>query len=60
VLVENVVAHAECSVESITDAGDHDVFLARVTFGACYEGTPLMYFRRAYAAWPHAEELRTA
>ena len=34
------------------EAGDHFVFVARVEGGEVLEGTPLMYYRRTYAAWP--------
>lgn len=60
ILTEHVIAHAECTVQSITDAGDHDLFLAKVEFGSCSEGSPLMYFRRSYASWPRTPELRSA
>jgi flavin reductase (DIM6/NTAB) family NADH-FMN oxidoreductase RutF len=52
------LAHAECSTEHEIDAGDHLVFVARVTGGQPpAPGTqPLMYFRRTYGTWQEADE----
>jgi len=48
------LAHAECTLVSETDGGDHVVVIGRVDGGqAPAPGTkPLMYFRRSYATWP--------
>jgi flavin reductase (DIM6/NTAB) family NADH-FMN oxidoreductase RutF len=52
ILVDDVVAVAECLVTREIDAGDHWIFIASIEAGAVYQGVPLMYYRRAYAAWP--------
>jgi flavin reductase (DIM6/NTAB) family NADH-FMN oxidoreductase RutF len=52
VLVDDAVAVAECLVAQEIDAGDHWIFIAVIEDGAVYERVPLMYYRRAYAAWP--------
>jgi flavin reductase (DIM6/NTAB) family NADH-FMN oxidoreductase RutF len=52
ILVDDTVAYAECLVSQIIDAGDHLVFIGLVEQGYSNEGTPLMYLRRTYAAWP--------
>ena len=46
------VAYATCRVIEIHDAGDHILFVALVEGGEVLGGTPLMYYRRTYAAWP--------
>jgi flavin-dependent trigonelline monooxygenase, reductase component len=52
ILVDDVVAVAECVVAQEVDAGDHWIFIGRIEAGAVYERVPLMYYRRAYAPWP--------
>jgi flavin reductase (DIM6/NTAB) family NADH-FMN oxidoreductase RutF len=52
VLVDDVVAVAECLVAQEIDAGDHWIFIGRIERGALYDRVPLMYYRRAYAPWP--------
>jgi flavin reductase (DIM6/NTAB) family NADH-FMN oxidoreductase RutF len=39
-------------VTEMIEAGDHWVFIASVEAGAVLGGTPLIYWRRTYAAWP--------
>jgi flavin reductase (DIM6/NTAB) family NADH-FMN oxidoreductase RutF len=51
-LVDDVVAVAECVVTHEVDAGDHWVFIGGIEAGAVYERVPLLYYRRSYAAWP--------
>jgi flavin reductase (DIM6/NTAB) family NADH-FMN oxidoreductase RutF len=47
------IAHAECDVSQVVEAGDHFVFIAQVVDGQPpAPGTkPLMYFRRSYGTW---------
>lgn len=45
-------AYAECVVERSLEAGDHWIFIGRVEGGEVLGGTPLLYYRRMYAAWP--------
>jgi flavin reductase (DIM6/NTAB) family NADH-FMN oxidoreductase RutF len=52
ILHESAVAYAECVVERRFEAGDHWIFVGRVEGGAVLGGTPLLYYRRTYAAWP--------
>jgi flavin reductase (DIM6/NTAB) family NADH-FMN oxidoreductase RutF len=52
VLVDDIVAHTDCVVTQKIAAGDHRLFLAAVEDGETTDRTPLMYFRRAYSAWP--------
>jgi len=46
------VAYAACRVTESREAGDHWIVVGSVEAGAVFGGTPLMYYRRTYAAWP--------
>jgi flavin reductase (DIM6/NTAB) family NADH-FMN oxidoreductase RutF len=46
------VAYAACRAAEIHEAGDHILFVASVEAGEALGGTPLMYYKRAYAGWP--------
>jgi flavin reductase (NADH) len=46
------LAYAACHVAEIHEAGDHVLFVASVEAGEVLGGTPLMYYKRTYAAWP--------
>jgi flavin reductase (DIM6/NTAB) family NADH-FMN oxidoreductase RutF len=46
------LAYATCRATEIHEAGDHILFVASVEAGEVLGGTPLMYYRRTYAAWP--------
>jgi flavin reductase (DIM6/NTAB) family NADH-FMN oxidoreductase RutF len=52
VLVDHVVAHAECRITDQIEAGDHWVLIARVESASVRERQPLLYRRRRYASWP--------
>ena len=52
ILREISVAYAACVVKDTIEAGDHWVFIGSVEAGELIGGTPLMYYRRTYAAWP--------
>jgi len=52
ILVDDVIAHAECALSQAIDAGDHYVLIGHVEGASSSGGYPLMYFRRTYAAWP--------
>src|SRR5258706_8623521 len=52
ILVDDIVAHAECTLTQAIEAGDHYVFIGHIEAGSSNGGTPLMYLRRMYAAWP--------
>jgi flavin reductase (DIM6/NTAB) family NADH-FMN oxidoreductase RutF len=46
------LAYAACRTLEIHDAGDHILFVASADGGEVMGGTPLMYYKRTYAAWP--------
>lgn len=52
VLEDDCIAYAACLVERTIDAGDHILIIGSVEAGAVRPGAPLMYYRRAYTAWP--------
>jgi flavin reductase (DIM6/NTAB) family NADH-FMN oxidoreductase RutF len=52
ILRDASLAYAACKVMEIHDAGDHVLFVASLEAGEVLGGTPLMYYRRTYAAWP--------
>jgi len=52
ILRELSVAYAACVVKDTIEAGDHWIFIGSVEAGELIGGTPLMYYRRTYAAWP--------
>jgi flavin reductase (DIM6/NTAB) family NADH-FMN oxidoreductase RutF len=55
ILVDDVVAVAECLVTQEIDAGDHMIVVGAIEAGAVHDRVPLMYYRRAYASWPRPE-----
>jgi flavin-dependent trigonelline monooxygenase, reductase component len=55
ILVDDNIAHAECTVSQVVDAGDHFIIIGLIAAGSSNGGTPLMYLRRTYAAWPDSE-----
>ena len=46
------LAYAACLATEVHEAGDHILFVASVEGGEVLGGTPLMYYKRTYAAWP--------
>jgi len=46
------LAYAACRVTEMHEGGDHVMFIGSVEAGEALGGTPLMYYKRAYAAWP--------
>ena len=53
VLREGVVAHAECELYRIVDAGDHAIVIGLILDGEHrLDVSPLMYFKRAYSGFP--------
>lgn len=46
------VAVAECRVSRTVTAGDHEVVFGEVVTVACTGGSPLLYGRRQFSAWP--------
>jgi flavin reductase (DIM6/NTAB) family NADH-FMN oxidoreductase RutF len=55
ILVDDNVAHAECSLHQVIEAGDHFVLIGHIEAASSSGGKPLMYLRRAYATWPEEE-----
>jgi flavin reductase (DIM6/NTAB) family NADH-FMN oxidoreductase RutF len=51
----DTIAHAECVVHQLVEAGDHYIVIGRIEAGGSNGGSPLMYLRRTYAAWPDPE-----
>ncbi|MPZ70465.1 MAG: flavin reductase [Actinobacteria bacterium] len=47
-LLEGCLAWFECSVQSITDGGGHEIVVAETTRIELGAGEPLVYYRRAY------------
>ena len=54
ILRDSSLAYAACRAIEIHDAGDHILFVGSVEAGEVFGGTPLMYYKRTYAAWPQA------
>lgn len=47
-VLEGTIATMDCTVVQEVDAGDHRIFIARVTGGTARDGRPLLYFRGGY------------
>ena len=52
ILRDHSLAYAVCRVTEVHEAGDHILFVASVEAGEALGGTPLLYYKRTYAAWP--------
>jgi flavin reductase (NADH) len=52
VLVDDVIAHAECRLTQMVPAGDHWLLIGQVEAAAVYDRPPLIYHLRSYAPWP--------
>jgi len=48
VMLDGVLATIHCEAESRFEAGDHTVFVGRVTGGSVNPGRPLLYYRGGY------------
>jgi flavin reductase (DIM6/NTAB) family NADH-FMN oxidoreductase RutF len=55
VLVDDNIAHAECTLTQMVEAGDHFVIIGHIEAASSNGGVPLMYLRRTYAAWPQEQ-----
>ncbi len=55
ILLDDNIAHAECTLAQAVEAGDHYVLIGHVVAASSNGGSPLMYFRRTYATWPDAQ-----
>jgi flavin reductase (DIM6/NTAB) family NADH-FMN oxidoreductase RutF len=47
-LLDDALAHLECTVVDRREAGDHTIIVGRVDAGTCDAGRPLLYFRGGY------------
>jgi 3-hydroxy-9,10-secoandrosta-1,3,5(10)-triene-9,17-dione monooxygenase reductase component len=48
-LLDGCLAHVECEVQAVHDAGDHDIVVGRVVdLGISGEGNPLLFYRGGY------------
>lgn len=56
-LIDGAVAHFECQLESVVDAGDHHIILGRVIHHQAFDGTPLLFAQGQFAlpAQPKSE-----
>ena len=52
ILLDDVIAYAECRLTQLVEAGDHWVLIAQVEAAAVYDRPPLVYHLRTYAPWP--------
>jgi len=50
VLLDGALAHIECLIFAMHEAGDHTIVVGRVVGGSAGEGRPLLYYRGGYAA----------
>ena len=48
-VLDDVLAHLECRVETIHAGGDHDIVIGAVEHAATGEDRPLLYYRGGYA-----------
>jgi flavin reductase (DIM6/NTAB) family NADH-FMN oxidoreductase RutF len=51
-LIDGALAHYECSVTSVTEGGDHLIFIAEVRHLQCFAGRPLLYYESRYETLP--------
>jgi flavin reductase (DIM6/NTAB) family NADH-FMN oxidoreductase RutF len=47
-LLDEALAHLECTVVDRRDAGDHTIIVGRVEAALCFQGRPLLYYRGGY------------
>ncbi|MEZ5352068.1 MAG: flavin reductase family protein [Bryobacteraceae bacterium] len=47
-LLRGALAHLECAIQTITDAGDHAILIAEVLHITASSGRPLLYFESTY------------
>ena len=48
-LLDGAIAHFECVITNVIEAGDHSIFLGEVVSAESFDGEPLLYFRSRYA-----------
>lgn len=47
-LLDDALAHLECTVADRHECGDHTIVVGRVESAACFQGRPLVYYRGGY------------
>ena len=47
-LIDDALAHLECTVVDRREAGDHTLVVGRVEAAVCHQGRPLVYYRGGY------------
>jgi flavin reductase (DIM6/NTAB) family NADH-FMN oxidoreductase RutF len=52
ILIDDVIAFAECSLAHEFQMNDHCILIGRVDGGSVESTRPLMYYRRQYGTWP--------
>jgi flavin reductase (DIM6/NTAB) family NADH-FMN oxidoreductase RutF len=55
-LIPGSIAHFECLVRQVIEAGDHTVFVAEVIAAAHHGGEPLVFFDSVYARLERGKE----
>lgn len=51
--IDGCLAHIDCTVESLQEAGDHDIVVGRVDdLRVSRSGAPLLFFQGRYASLP--------
>jgi flavin reductase (DIM6/NTAB) family NADH-FMN oxidoreductase RutF len=48
VLLDDALAHLECTIVDRREAGDHTIIVGRVDTAFCHQGRPLVYYRGGY------------
>jgi flavin reductase (DIM6/NTAB) family NADH-FMN oxidoreductase RutF len=56
VLQSGIAALAECSVDRIVSAGDHDLVIGLIHDGSRYRARPLIYHGRQFSGWVDMRE----
>ena len=49
ILLDDALAHLECSIVTRYDAGDHMICVGQVEWASCRTDRPLLYYRGGYA-----------
>jgi flavin reductase (DIM6/NTAB) family NADH-FMN oxidoreductase RutF len=49
-VLDDVLAHAQCTRVKSVEAGDHTIVIGEVRSAAVGDGTPLLYFRGGYSS----------
>ena len=48
-LLAGAIAHFECRLKKVIEAGDHDIFIGEVLHSKFSEGEPLLYYKSGYS-----------